>query len=440
MILSALTDAGHEAYIVGGFVRDRLLFRESGDIDITTSATPDEVGAVFPESELVGAHFGVRVLKGYGFDIQIATFRLDGVYKDSRHPVAVEYTKDVREDVKRRDFTINTILMDRNGVTHDYQGGQADLIHKLVRAVGYAPQRFSEDGLRMMRAVRLACRLDFDIETHTFLAIRYYADTIVNISTERIREELDKILTSGEAERGIRLLDHTGLLRHILPEFVALFGVKQNPVHHPEGDVYEHTMGLLRRLPKGCEITLALAALLHDIGKPATLGEKDGQPTFYGHEEVGAVMTREILTRLKYPTEIIERVVNNVAEHMRFRLVDEMRKSKLYRFLRQPHFDELLALHKLDSLSGRGNLRHAEFVERKLAEVPPEVIHPVRLVTGKDLISLGLEPGPAFKTILERIETEQLEGNISTHEEAMAFVANTIGTSKAAMEGKISAQ
>jgi poly(A) polymerase len=424
-ILNILYDAGHEAYLVGGYVRDTLLHRSSKDIDIATAATPTQVQALFPDSEWVGAHFGVTLVKDGAETVEVATFRLDGAYSDSRHPDSVEFTADVREDVKRRDFTINALAMDLCGEVHDHVGGIRHLRDRLIVTVGDPDARFLEDALRMLRAVRFACQLDFTIEARTFEAIQRNASAIRQISAERIAQELNRILLSGRAAYGVQLLQSSGLLDLILPEISAMIGVRQNALHHPEGDVFTHTMGLLSQLQVGCSLTLALAALLHDVGKPTTAGVKDGQPTFYGHEDVGAEMVGPILSRLKYPSEVIQVVSAHVAEHMRFRVAQEMRPSKLYRFIRQPHFEELLALHRLDATAGSGNLTNAEFVEGVLAQVPPESMHPPRLLTGKDLIDLGLKPGPQFRVLLDALETEQLEGRIADRAQALAFIQST---------------
>jgi poly(A) polymerase len=430
-ILSTLTGAGHSAYQVGGSVRDLLLNRPSKDIDIATSAKPEEVLALFPRSDFVGAHFGVVLVKDESTQIEVATYRIDGEYTDSRHPESVTFTGSILEDVKRRDFTINGLVMDKDGAVHDYVNGLPDLKAKIIRAIGDPRERFREDALRTLRAVRFACQLGFTIEPKTLEAIRHFAFRIQIVSAERVRDELSKILTSGRAAYGLRLLHQTGLLFYILPEALKLIDCPHNPLHHPEGDVFTHTIGLLVRLPKDCSLTLALAALLHDIGKPATLAfaEKDGLPTFHGHEDAGAPIAEKIMYRLKYPTDVVEIVVNHVAQHMRFRVAQEMSKSKLYRFLRQPNFQELLALHKLDAMAGTGNMRNAEFVESVLGDVPPERISPPRIITGKDLIELGLKPGPLFKELLEAVETGQLEGQISTHYEAMEFVTNFLAAS-----------
>lgn len=425
-ILHTLNNAGHSAYQVGGSVRDSLLRREPKDIEVATSATPEEVMALFPRSDFVGAHFGVVLVKDGDEQIEVATYRIDGPYTDSRHPRGVTFTRSIEEDVKRRDFTINAFAMSTDGVVHDYVGGLPDLKAKLIRTVGHPYERFEEDALRMLRAVRLACQLGFTIEATTFEAIKAYAWRVKHISAERVRDELNKILTSGRAAYGLRLLFASNLLVYTIPEAVHMHGCEQNSLHHPEGDVMTHVCGLLVKLPKDCSITLALAALLHDIAKPITqeFAEKDGQPTFHDHEHVGVGVAEKIMQRLKYPNEQIEIVKQLVDQHMLFRVVEEMRRGKLYRFLRQPIFAELLELHKLDALSGSGNLKHAQYVEHILSQVPPEKINPPKLLTGKNLIAIGLKPGPQFKTILEAVEEAQLEGQVTTHSQAMEFVAN----------------
>jgi poly(A) polymerase len=421
-ILKTLTENGHQAYLVGGYVRDTLLGRESKDIDIATSATPDQVAALFPDSEKIGAHFGVILVKGEDTSIEVATFRKDGVYENHRHPSSVSFTPSLEEDMKRRDFTINALAMEADGSVIDHGYGCVDLDDRLIRTVGDPLQRFEEDALRMLRAVRFACQLGFTIYPTTVWGIRRAAHLIEHVSAERVQQELSRILTSGKAAYGMRLLQKTRLLGYILPEVEQMIDCQQNPLHHPEGDALTHTIGLLVKLPKGCSLTLALAALLHDIGKPPTRGEKYEQPTFYGHEQVGADMTKIVLERLKYPTDVIETVTSHVRQHMTFRYVDDMRRSKLYRFLSQPNFNELLELHRLDAMSGPCNLEHYEFCKRVLAEVPPQVIKPERLITGKDLIDMGLTPGPKFREVLEKLETQQLEGEISTRDEAFDYL------------------
>lgn len=418
-ILQRLIDAGHEAYFVGGCVRDYLLNRPCKDIDICTSATPDQVAELFPESKLVGAHFGVVIVKLGDLEAEVATFRTDGCYSDSRRPDSVVFTKNVREDLLRRDFTINTLMMDIHLDLVDKIQGELDLDLGVIRCVGYAGGRFKEDALRMLRAVRFSAQLGFTIAPDTFWAIRDSVYLIEKVSPERVQIELNKILTSGRVPQGIEQLKASGLLQYILPEVVALKSQEQNPVYHPEGDVYTHTLGLLEQLPAGCSLTLALAALLHDVGKPATYALKDGQPTFHGHEEAGAEITGSILRRLKYPNEVIEVVVSHVANHMTFRYSKDMRRAKLLRFVRQDNFEELLQLHKMDATAGSGNLSNYEHCLSVFKETPPEIMRPVRLVTGFDLVKLGLSPSPFFKAALEYVETLQLEGRVNDRSSAM---------------------
>jgi len=425
-VLRTLVEAGFEAYFVGGFVRDSLLGKESKDVDVTTAATPEQLAALFPEFQMVGAKFGVGLVKDEGETVEVATFRVDGVYTDNRRPSSVSFTTDVRKDVARRDFTMNALLQDLDGNVVDHVNGLIDLRNGFVRTVGDPAHRFAEDALRMLRAVRFAAKLDFLIEPLTMTAIQANAATIRTTHPNRVRQELDRILTSGNAAYGVELLLRTGLLGWVLPEVEAMVGVAQNPKHHPEGDVFTHTLGLLRGLEKGCSITLALAALLHDVGKPTTFELRDFQPTFYGHEGEGAIIAAKILRRLHYPTAVIEIVVRHVLNHMRFRAIEEMRRSKLLRFMQEPNFSELLALHKLDAAAGLGNMKHAEFVERIMAEVPEATNPQPRLLTGEDLIAMGLKPGPQFRRVLDAVETEHLDGRLMDKESALAWVAGVV--------------
>lgn len=421
-ILEALNRHGFEAYVVGGAVRDYIAGRGNKDVDITTSATPDEVRAVFPNAELVGAHFGVSLVKTGGETVEVATFRNDGVYRDGRHPESVAYTTSVIEDLKRRDFTMNALLANANGIVIDMVGGIDDIRTKTVRAIGDPVQRFSEDALRMLRAIRFACKLGFSIDPATLDGIREHAHTIHSISQERIAEELSRILTSGRAAEGVELLDQTNLLRLILPEIDALKGCPQNPVWHPEGDVFVHTLGLLRQLDAGCSLTLALAALLHDVGKPLVLEfTPEGMPTQHGHDVEGAKLGAQILSRLKFSTEVRETVCAHIDQHMVFTRLSEMRMAKQVRFVRQPAFPELLALHKLDCMSSRGDLTAYDYASSLLNQTPAEVLRPERLITGNDLIKIGLKPGPAFRRILAELESLQIEGQITTREEALSL-------------------
>lgn len=418
-ILSNLNEAGYAAYFVGGSVRDYLLGLKPKDFDIATSATPAQVAEVFPGTQVVGAHFGVSLVPFEGEVVEVATFRKDGVYVDGRHPLDVTFTTKVSEDARRRDFTVNALYMDKDMEILDLVDGQEDVILRRLQCVGKPSDRFEQDALRMMRAVRFACTKNMEVTDDTKVAMWNNADRLSLVSAERVQDELVRVLTSGRAAFGVELMLETGLLEVVLPEVAALVGCDQNPKHHPEGDVFTHTMLLLSQLEKDCSVTLAMAALLHDIGKPGTKGEKNGQPTFYGHEELGATMSREIMNRLKFPNEVTSTVVGHVAQHMEFRLVKEMRKAKVLRFVRQPNFGELLALHKLDATAGRVKLDDANFVEQLLAETPEQVMRPQTLVDGRDLIAMGLKPGPVFKHILHEVETAQLNGEVSTKEQAL---------------------
>jgi len=427
-ILRELNQAGHKAYFVGGCVRDHLLQRWSKDVDIATSADSQEIADLFSDTKKVGAAFGVVLVNYDGASAEVATFRTDGNYSDSRHPDTVTFTRNLREDLLRRDFTINAITMDADGHILDPLHGEKDLALGLVRAVGNPSDRFIEDPLRMLRAIRFAAQLGFRVEDSTYKAIQDCSPLITKVSAERVQMELSKILTSGMAADGLWALYCSGLLHHFLPEFNNLFHCEQNPVYHPEGNVLIHTLKLLEQLEPGCSLTLALAALLHDIGKPATFALKDGQPTFHGHEEAGAPIAEDILRRLKYPNEVIEVVVSHVAQHMTFRVSKLMRKAKLMRFLRQDNFSELLELHRLDATAGSGNLGNYEHCTKMLVDLPPAVLRPARLVTGEDLIAYGLTPGPRFKEVLEGIETLQLEGKVSTRDEALTAMHDLVMT------------
>jgi poly(A) polymerase len=421
--LVKLKSSGHDAWFVGGCVRDHLLGRECKDVDIATSATPDEVRAVFPDAEFVGAHFGVSLVKDEDGTVEVATYRVDGLYSDGRRPDRVSFTKDVKEDLKRRDFTMNALLMDEQGTVVDHVDGRADLEAGLIRCIGQPSDRFQEDGLRLMRAPRFAAQLGFTIEPVTATWMNSISYNLQEISKERISQELSKILTSGRAAYGLVLLWQANLLQYIAPALCSLSGTPQNPKHHPEGDVWTHTICVLKQLPKDCSVTLALAALFHDIGKPDTLGTKNGQPTFYGHDEVGAKKTEEILRDLRFPNEVVEKVVLMVENHMKFMVAAEMRPSKLLRWIRQDNFAELMQLHYMDAKAGSGNLEHYAFVLEKRLLTPEEKLRPTKIITGSDLVGkFNMKPGPRFKEILEAVETEQLEGRVSTKEEALAFV------------------
>jgi poly(A) polymerase len=435
-IVVQLRAAGYEAYFAGGCVRDLLLDIEPKDFDVATSAHPDRVLALFPRTFAVGAHFGVVLVceEAEGLEIvtEVATFRSDVAYLDGRHPTEVRFSSSVREDVLRRDFTINGMMFDP--VLHrqtcnltsallDYVGGKDDLRAGLIRAIGEPHRRFEEDKLRMLRAVRFAARFEFVMEPETERAIRRLAPGISQVSRERVRDELTRMLTEGHARRAFELLDRTGLLQQVLPEVHKLHGVHQPPEYHPEGDVWIHTLLLLEKLPAAAPATLAWGALLHDIGKPATFSHNPpDRIRFNGHVEVGVRIAQEILRRMRFSNEDGAQILSLVENHMRFGDVEKMKESTLKRFFRLPRFDEHLALHRLDCLSSHGDLGLYDFARRKREELSEEEVRPTLLVTGRDLIAAGYSPGPGFKEMLARAEDAQLEGRIRTREEGLELI------------------
>jgi poly(A) polymerase len=425
-ICDTLRSNGYQALLVGGCVRDLLLGREPADYDVTTDATPEQVMTLFPESIAVGAQFGVILVPRDGLKVEVATFRSDVGYSDGRHPDSVVYSKTPQEDVQRRDFTINGLLMRHdNSEVLDYVGGQADLEAKLIRAIGEPDLRFAEDKLRMMRAVRFAARFGFEIEAAAFRATRRHVAEIHQVSPERLREELTKMLTEGAARRAFELLDQTWLLQQVLPEIGAMKGVEQPPQYHPEGDVWIHTLLMLEGLPVGASPTLAWGVLLHDVGKPPTFqsAEQTGDRIrFNDHVEVGVRMAEAICKRLRFSNENTEQILALVDNHMKFGAVEEMRAATLKKFVRLPLFEEHLALHRLDCLSSHRHLESYEFVKRFLEVTPPEQVRPERLLTGDDLQEMGFRPGPLFAEILRTLEDAQLDGRIRTREEAEEFV------------------
>lgn len=418
-VTSTLRAAGHSAYLAGGCVRDLLLGREPTDFDVATAARPDQVLELFPGSVAVGAHFGVVLVQG---DVEVATFRSDHSYRDGRHPDTVVFENDPRQDVLRRDFTINGLLMDpETGEVLDFVGGRDDLRAGVIRAIGDPRRRFAEDHLRMLRAVRFAARFGYTIEPETLAAIRELASRIHRVSAERVRDELTRILTEGQPRRGLELLDETGLLAEVLPECRALQGVEQPPEYHPEGDVWIHTLLMLQSLEQPSPV-LAWGVLLHDIGKPATFRRAADRIRFDGHVDAGLAIARPLLARLKFSNADTDRILALIANHMRFMDAPRMKESTLKKFLRLDHFDEHLALHKADCLSSHGGLENYDFVRAKLAALPPEQLKPGPLVTGRDLIALGMAPGPEFKRILAEAEDLQLEGRFGSREEALEWV------------------
>ena len=399
-------------------MRDLLLGRDPKDFDVTTSAQPDELLRLFPRADRVGAHFGVVLVREDGEQVEVATFRSDLEYSDGRHPVGVQFETDPRKDVLRRDFTINALLLDpASGEILDFVGGRADLDARLIRAIGDPEFRFREDHLRLLRAVRFAARLGFEIEEESFAAIQRLAPLIQGVSSERVRDEIARILTEGGVRIGFELLDATGLLQQVLPEVAAMKGVQQPPEFHPEGDVWTHTLIMLDGL-RDPSLTLALGVLLHDVGKPATFRVAE-RIRFDGHVEKGVEIAHGLLTRLRFPNHVIEGVEALIANHMRFMEVPRMRESTLKRFMRMPDFEEHMALHRLDCLSSHGGLDNYDFVRLKQSEVPAEELKPTPLLTGKDLIAAGYRPGPAFGAVLHEIEDAQLEGRISSTDEAL---------------------
>jgi poly(A) polymerase len=424
-ICATLRGSGHQALLVGGCVRDLVLGREPADYDVATDVRPERVQQLFPRSIAVGAKFGVILVVEDDVQVEVATFRSDIGYSDGRHPDRVAYSDSPQEDVCRRDFTINGLLMDpATGEVLDFVGGRGDLRAGIVRAIGDPRLRFAEDKLRMMRAVRFASRFGFQIEPQTMAAAKALAPQILQVSFERIRDELTKLLTEGAARRGFELLDETGLLAVVLPDIVRMKGVEQPPQFHPEGDVWIHTRMMLEKLQENCSPTLAWGVLLHDVGKPPTFAPATGPGTrirFDGHVEVGAKMAEHICRTLRFSNEDIEQIEALVANHLRFKDVPQMRTATLKRFVRLPRFEEHLELHRLDCLASHGNLETYNFVQRFLVETPSEKVSPPKLVTGDDLKGMGLVPGPRFKEILLAVEEAQLEGRLNDRESALEF-------------------
>jgi len=441
--------AGFQAFFAGGSVRDLLLGHAPKDFDVATDAVPEQIIALFPRTETVGAHFGVvLVLQPAPGDedaapiaIEVATFRHDGVYSDGRRPDSVRYATDPREDVERRDFTINGMLLDPiafdsgteiGACVLDFVGGRDDLASHVLRAIGDPSTRFAEDKLRMLRAVRFAARLGFEIDPATLAAIRAQAASIDQVSAERVRDELTGMLTQGNARRAFELLDESGLLAHVLPEALRTHGVEQPPQYHPEGDVWIHTMLLLEKLKPGSSSTLSWGALLHDIGKPATYQPPDpavpgDRIRFNGHVEVGVRMAEAILARLRFSNEDAEQIVALVKNHMRFGDIKSMRESTLARFFRLPQFEEHLALHWMDCSSSHGDLTLYNFACERFNAATPETIRPKLLVTGRDLIAAGYRPGTQFKEMLEVAEDAQLEGLVTDRANALKMLRERFG-------------
>jgi tRNA nucleotidyltransferase/poly(A) polymerase len=421
-IVRRLRAAGHEAYLAGGCVRDRLLGRAPLDWDVATSARPEAVRALFPRTVPVGVQFGVILVVEDGARFEVATFRSDDAYVDGRRPSAVHFGS-ARDDAGRRDFTINALFEDPlTGEVHDFVGGVADLRAGVIRAIGDAGARIAEDRLRMLRAVRFAARLGFRIDPSTHAAIVAAAPTLGDIAAERIGDEIVKILTEGGARRGFELLAETGLLPVVLPEVDRMRGVHQSPDYHPEGDVWQHTLLLLQQLPAGAPETLALGALLHDVAKPQCAGRKGERITFYGHPAVGADLAVTICQRLRRSRTTWERVDYLVRHHLRLAQAPEMRLATLKKMLAEDGFEELCRIARLDALASSRDLRYVLFCERRRTELRAEELQPPRLLTGADLLTMGYAPGPRIGEILRLLEDAQLEGVVTSRAAAETFV------------------
>ena len=431
-IVRRLQTAGFGAYWVGGCVRDRLLGREPQDYDIATSARPEQIEGVFQRTIPVGRKFGVIIVLEGGHEFQVATFRAEADYQDGRRPEQVVFSN-AQADASRRDFTVNGLFFDPVGEQlHDWVGGEADLRAKRLRTIGAPAERFAEDHLRLLRAVRFAAQLDFQIEPATFAALKAVAPKITIISAERIRDELLKLFRPPHAARGLDLLRESGLLEQILPEIFATTTCDQSPNYHPEGTVYEHIKLMFKELPPDAEESLPWAALLHDVAKPvtATRDEQNGLIHFYGHEKVGAEMAETILQRLKFARKQTDEIVAAVQHHMQFKDVKTMRKSTLRRMLMRETFPLELQLHRLDCLGAHRQLDHYEFMieqQRELAK-QPEIIPP--LLTGGDLIALGMKPGRAMGALLAEAREKQLLDELKSVEEAREWAKERVGRSE----------
>lgn len=424
-IVQRLREHGHEALFAGGCVRDRLLGREAHDIDIATSARPEDVQKLFRRTVAVGAQFGVIVVLEDDVECQVATFRADGAYLDGRRPESVTFTN-AEGDALRRDFTVNGLFFDplENRVL-DFVGGQADLKSGIIRCIGDPGERFREDRLRLLRGVRFAATLGFLIEPGTWAALCARTEDIVSVSAERIRDELVKIFLHPSRLRGFDLLDESGLLEILLHEVTEMKGCEQPPDFHPEGDVFVHTRLMLSLLPESVSIPLVFSVLFHDIGKPPTrFRDETGRIRFNGHESVSASMAEEIFERLRFSNDDTEAGLAAIKNHMAFKDVRNMRVATLKRFLARPTIDTELELHRVDCLGSHGLLDNYEFLLAKREEFSKAPLIPPPLVTGNDLIALGWKPGPIFKRVLDSIQTRQLEGALSTREEALDWVAD----------------
>jgi len=426
-IVSALRAQGHLAYFVGGAPRDIVLGLKPKDVDIACSATPDEVSKLFPRSHMIGASFGVvTVVAESGRNFEVASFREEREYLDGRHPERLHFTKDPRIDAQRRDFTINGMLFDpESGTVIDHVGGLQDLKAGVLRAIGDPATRFAEDHLRILRALRFSARFRLEMAPETEKAIPPLAPKLKQLSAERVRDEFTKMLCGPEPARAFEMALKLGILNETLPEIAAMAGVEQPPEHHPEGDVFVHTMLMLSRMAVP-SAALGWSLLLHDIGKPRTFGkDQEGSIHFYGHEDLGAEMAESLLARLKAPKELSGSVVEAIRNHMRFAHVHLMRPAKWRRMVAAPNFPMELELHRIDCLASHGKMSNYVLLLDRIREMAEERALPAPLLTGKDLLSLGMKPGPAIGKALREIADLQLEGAISTKEEALARLKET---------------
>lgn len=427
-IVARLQKAGFSAFWVGGCVRDFLLGREPQDIDIATDARPEQVEKLFKRSIGVGKKFGVMIVIEAGHQFQVATFRSEEDYQDGRRPEKVVFS-DAKADALRRDFTINALFYDPvSKTTHDWTNGAQDLRARIIRTIGKPEERFGEDHLRLLRAIRFAAQLGFEIEGATFAAVRRLAPKIKVISAERIRDELLKLFRPPHAAHGLDLLRDSGLMEHVLPELAATISCDQSPDYHPEGSVYNHIRLMLEQLPPDAAESLPWAVILHDIGKPptASVDEKNGTIHFYGHEKIGADMAREILNRLRFPKKAIDETAACVRQHMQFKDVKQMRKATLRRLLLRDTFPLELELHRLDCLGSHRSREHYDFLVEQAEELKrkPQIRPP--LLTGEDLIALGMKPGPAMGALLHEIRDKQLSDELKTKRQAKGWAKKQI--------------
>jgi poly(A) polymerase len=420
-IVRTLKAAGHEAYLVGGCVRDLVRGRAPKDYDVATGARPEQVARIFRRTIPVGAQFGVQIVMIGKTPYEVATFRTDQEYKDGRHPEGVVFSSP-KEDALRRDFTVNGLFYDPlKKKVIDYVGGREDLKRRMIRAIGDPAKRFAEDRLRMLRAVRFTATLGFSMDPDTFKAVQSAAGQITQVSPERIRDELVKLFTGPHPGRGLELLDESGLLKVILPEAEKMKGVQQPPEFHPEGDVFIHTRMVLDGLPN-CSLVVAIGALLHDVGKPPTFRVAD-RIRFDGHDRVGAGMARGICRRLRFSNAETNAISGLVAEHMKFKDVRQMRLSTLKRFMADPLFPEHMKLHRADCMASHKDLANWNFLRKKLKELPKKEIKPEPLINGHDLLKVGYPEGPQVGLILKAVEEKQLEKELCSKAEALAWVS-----------------